>query len=276
MRIAPRFGKVRVVPGHHRTAADRRGARAPLQGVCTMLTRHHAHRLLRAAVCATVLTATCCQSTAAVTTIPTAPPTRTPTPTVVASTSTSLPPTSSTSLPPTSSTTVVATTSTTVPTDDQVKSQIAADYVAQYKRRDELVAAPTLDGLETSASDVEVPGSEGYDQLIKYVQELVAVGDRVVPNDKDPISMVTVEQVNLTGAAPYTEATVTYCRVNNTKRITPPDRSPTGQEVLVFGTGVLRAFRGSEPVKLTEKGWLPFTAKAFGTFFEGQTSCPPA
>ena len=148
--------------------------------------------------------------------------------------------------------------------------------MAQYKRRYELLAAPTLDGLETNASAIEVPGSEGYDQLIKYVQELVAVGDRVVPNDKDPISMVTVEKIDLSGAAPYTEATVTYCEVTNVKRITTPDRSPTGQEVLVYGTGKLEAFRGSEPVKLTDKGWLPFAGKVFGSTFEGQTTCPAA
>ena len=86
-----------------------------------------------------------------------------------------------------------------------------------------------------------------------------------------------VESVELVGAAPYTEALVTVCAVDNSKRITPPENSPNGQETLTLGTGELVAVRRQEPVALTSQGWLPTaaTVDAIG-IWKGSEQCGPA
>jgi len=215
-----------------------------------------------------------CRSSGAVSTIPTAPPTTTSR-TAVASTVSAVATTTPPSTTPTTvaSTTISSTTiapTTTLAVEDQLKARIAGDYVRQHFRRGELVSAPTLDGLETNAAGVTVAGSDAYNRFVAYVKELVAVGDRIVPNEPD-VNTLNVETVQVVSE---TEATVTYCQADNRKRVTPAESSPIGQEILVNGTGVLRAFRGTEPVRLTDKGWLPYADRDFGQTFEGQATCP--
>lgn len=112
-----------------------------------------------------------------------------------------------------------------------------------------------------------------YGQVIKRIKDLVAAGDRVVPNNPDR-SKVTVEKVELVGGPPFTKAIVTVCEVDDRKQVTPAENSPTGSEVEVVGTGALIASRIADPVMLTDHGWLAYSADRPATDFEGQDSCP--
>ena len=74
--------------------------------------------------------------------------------------------------------------------------------------------------------------------------------------------------------APYTDAVVTLCQVDNRKQVTAAENSPVSSQVDIEGTGILRAFRIADPVKLTDHGWLPYAGQLDGKLFEGQDSCP--
>ena len=239
-------------------------------------THDHCLRLLRAGALATLITATGCRSGSAAPTIVTAARTTPPSAVTVESTTTS----SSTSPASTSSSTAPSTvaplTTTTVLAADALKAQIATDYVKANGLEAGLKAAPTLDGLEARAVEIAPEGSDNYASLIAFVQGLVKVGDVVRANDKDPVHTVTVESVELVGSAPYTSAIATVCEVDNSVRVNTADRSPTGQDVPVFGTGKLRATRVRVSVVSTPQGWLPPGLPESGSTYEGVTSCPAA
>jgi hypothetical protein len=184
--------------------------------------------------------------------------------------------TSSTSTSTTSSTsTTVAETTTTVFDEEALKAEIAADYEENYFELRELFLRPSLDDLDARLAEVAQPGSEANRLLKARLEELIELGDALVPNDPDLFS-VTVEEVELVGAAPYTEAIVTACRVDNRKQVTLAANSPTGVEVLVFGSDSLRVGRFREPVGFTDRGWVPYTGRRDGESFEGVETCPPA
>lgn len=240
-----------------------------------MLSTSGGRRLFRAAVLATLVAAGGCRSGSAVTTIPTtpsAPPLTTSTIALV----TASPTTSSSSTSSTPPSTVVLAVTTTVVAEDALRAQIVADYVKANGLEVGLKAAPTLDGLEARAVEIAPEGSDNYASLIAFVQGLVKVGDVVRANDKDPVHTVTVESVELVGSAPYTSAIATVCEVDNSVRVNTADRSPTGQDVPVFGTGKLRATRVRVSVVSTPQGWLPPGLPESGSTYEGVTSCPAA
>jgi hypothetical protein len=135
-----------------------------------------------------------------------------------------------------------------------------------------MLANPSLDNLDARVSEVAVPESDYYATFKALIEDLVAKGDRMIANDPD-ILTVTIESVELTGEAPYAEAKVTSCQVENRKRVTPAENSPTGIETEVGDSGVVTAFHGVDPVRLTEAGWLPYLTKIDGQTFVGQDSC---
>jgi hypothetical protein len=163
--------------------------------------------------------------------------------------SNSTPGTSAASTSTTTSTTTTTVAVTTTTTLDDLKAQIAADFQRSYLRRADLVNAPTLDNLDLHVAEVAAPGSDAFATLVAYIQDLVRLGDRVVPNDPDIFS-VTVENIEFVGEPPYKQANVTSCRVSNRKRVTPAEAAPAGTETLVGDTGKLIAKRVIEPVQL--------------------------
>jgi hypothetical protein len=191
----------------------------------------------------------------------TSPPPTTETPTTVAQT-TSTPPT--TTSPP-----------TTAPVDEEaLKAEIAADYERAFNRRYQMLENPRQRNLESTAARVFADSSPAFDDFVAVIEELVATGDRWVPNDPDLLS-VTVENVELVGPLPYQRAIVTACEVTNRKQVVPAEHSPTGEEILVDGTGELLVLRLEEPVRRTANGWLRHRLVRDADRFEGVTSCPP-
>ncbi len=187
--------------------------------------------------------------------------------------STGTPGTSAASTSTTTSTTTTTVPVTTTTTLDDLKTQIAADLEKSYFRNYELVLTPSLDNLDARVAEIFVPGSDAFNRLIAYVKDLVRLGDRVVPNDPD-ILKITVENVELVGQPPYTDANVTSCKVDNRKRVTPAENSPISVEIPVGDTGKLAAYRTTEPVQLTAIGWLPTSGNLKAVQFDGQDSCP--
>jgi hypothetical protein len=179
--------------------------------------------------------------------------------------------------PPTTDAPTTVTPTTTPPVDvEALKAEIARDYERAFYRGWKMLEMPSLRNLEARVAAVRVPGSPSFDQLVARIEELVALGDRVVPNDRDLLS-VTVERVELVGRPPFRRAIVTVCEVTNRRQVTPAENSPTGNEIEVAGTGVLDVARYDEPVRLTDNGWLRYVETRRGTLFDqGETTCPPA
>ena len=73
----------------------------------------------------------------------------------------------------------------TTSAEDALEAQIAADYVASVDRYFELVNQPSLDNLAEHATLAAADGSGYYTSVVEQVQDLVEVGDRIVPNDPD-------------------------------------------------------------------------------------------
>ncbi|MET0579813.1 MAG: hypothetical protein ABW122_14240 [Ilumatobacteraceae bacterium] len=194
-------------------------------------------------------------------------------------TATAAVPTDPTTTATTSAPTTAAPTTPPPPTtspEDALKAQIAADYVSSVDRYFELVNQPSLDNLAERAKLASADGSEYYAAVVALVEELVQLGDRIVPNDPD-IRKVIVEDVELLGAAPYVDAIVAVCAVSNAKQVTPMENLPVGQEIITAGTGVLTAIRSREAVRLVAGSWLPTTATVFAEgIWEGEDTCPPA
>jgi hypothetical protein len=209
------------------------------------------------------------------------------TPTTTAPTTSSMPPPTtdvgstavSSVSPPTTevATTTDVPTTTDAPIDEEaLKAEIADDYERAFYRGWKMLEQPRLRNLQARVSHVYVPGSPAYDSYIARTRELVALGDAVVPNDPDLLS-VKVENVRLVGRPPYRRAVVTACEVTNRRQVTPPENSPTGNEIEVAGSGELVVTRFEEPVQLTENGWLTYRAHRTGIgYVNGETTCPPA
>ncbi len=192
------------------------------------------------------------------------------TPTATTPTSTSA--TTSSSTTTTSSTST--TTSTTVPVEVTVKAQIVADYTRIFYESATLLENPSLDGLDQRLATIAEVGSESFKQRRTRVEELVALGDRLVRNDPDLYS-ITVENVELVGSAPYTEAIVKSCQVDNRKQITPAENSPIGSVILVGGSDTLDVGRLTEKVRLVGDRWVEYAGRLDGVAFQGVTTCPP-
>ena len=170
-------------------------------------------------------------------------------------------------------TTVPAPTTTLSP-DDQLKAQIAADYVSAFDSRIAMLENPRLDAIDDAIAQFAVPGSENANRAKRFVEELVATGDIFVENDTQ-LTAVYVEAVTPVGTAPYSEAIVTVCEIFDHRRITPAAVSPTGKDILVGGTDGLVVFRTDEPLRLTSSGWRPYRDRRDVTSFQGVLRCPP-
>jgi hypothetical protein len=188
-----------------------------------------------------------------------------------------------TSAAPTSSATTPSTTDTpttpeptTEPVDvEALKAEIARDYERAFYRGWGMLRRPRLRNLDARAAKVLAEGSPAYESYIARTQELVVVGDAVVPNDPDLLS-ATVEKVDLVGPPPYRRAVVTVCEVTNRKQVTLAENSPSGEQIEVAGSGNLEVIRYHEPVRRTENGWLRFKTPREGIGFDrGETTCPP-
>jgi hypothetical protein len=187
--------------------------------------------------------------------------------------------TASSSSPPTTDppTTTDVPTTTDAPIDEEaLKAEIAEDYERAFYRRASMLADPSLRNLESRVATVLVEDSPAFETFVARVRELVALGDVVIPNDPNLYS-ATVESVRLVGEPPYRRAIVTVCEVDNRRQVTPPENSPTGNEIEVAGTGKLLVTRIKEPVRRTDLGWLRYRTKRNGIgFVQGETTCPPA
>jgi hypothetical protein len=157
---------------------------------------------------------------------------------------------------------------TTTLTDDELKAQIAADYMRSSELLDELASNPTLDGLDERLAQIAAPGSVAAEDLRAFIVGMVERGERVI-NGAPDYSTVEVESVEFVGATPYIEATVTYCLVTNRIRI---DSAGMPQP----GTGGLIASREFQTVQPTPNGWLPSSriTEIWGEV--GASECPPA
>jgi hypothetical protein len=177
----------------------------------------------------------------------------------------------------TTSTTTSTSTSTTLPqttttTLEDLKAQIAADYTRAYLQRYEMLVNPSLDNLDARVAEVAVAGSDYHATFKALVEDLVAKGDQMIPNDPDVLT-ITIESVELTGEAPYTEAIVTSCQVENRKRVQTADNSPIGIETEVGDSGLITANHAVDPVRLTEFGWLPYLTRITMLTYKGQDRC---
>jgi hypothetical protein len=138
-----------------------------------------------------------------------------------------------------------------------------------------MLRAPSLHNLDNRTATVFAAGSRPFDRFVRIVEDLVATGDRWVPNKPDLLS-ATVEQVELVGRPPYRRAIVTACEVTNRKRVTPAENSPSGRPIEVAGTGELLVTRFEQPVRQTVNGWLIYAQPRQATQFDqGETTCPP-
>jgi hypothetical protein len=113
---------------------------------------------------------------------------------------------------------------------------------------------------------MRAPGSESYNSVKAFIEELVATGERVVSGDPD-LSSVTVEMVELVGQPPYQEALVTACSVDNRLRVDAAG-APV-EEPLLF------AIRQQQTSQLTGNGWLPASALTGLEQGDGIAECPP-
>lgn len=204
-------------------------------------------------------------------------------------TTTTAPPTT-TSVPPpsTSAPTTVATTvaTTPAPTDpptttvpataiDDVEAQIQADLSAGRERLRALQMQPTLDGLEDALATIALPGSEYYDQQLALVRDLVRVGD-VLKYGDPPVDSLTVESLTIEEGEPL-KASVKVCDAANIGRVTPPENSPVGEEIIAIEPSLL-AIRYTMHVVRAENGWLVEVGpqRTVDAGFPGQATCDPA
>lgn len=206
-----------------------------------------------------------------------APATSTTTATTAVPTTT-VPPTTSTTPPTSASTTPPTTPAPTAPPTtslDDLKAQIAEDYESGARLLTAWLASPTTENLAERLAAIATPGSE-FEQLVRQrVEDLVFVGDVVIPNDP-PVNVVIVESVTVDSGTPTTGATLVVCEADNFKTVTPPERSPVGEEILSSG-GELTAARFEVRMTLTSGVWLrdDFPDQYLG-YYEGVDRCGPA
>jgi len=181
-------------------------------------------------------------------------------------------PTASATDPTTTASTSSTTSTTAAPTTavdlQALKAQIAEDYLRSEQAREDLNRNPTVDNLEARVATITALGSENYHALVDFVRGMVERGERAMPGEPD-YSEVLVESVELVDGTSSGQATVIACQVTN-QVIVAPDGS------IVPRTEGLIAVRVSQPVALTDRGWLPSAAGTTLQGQEGATSCPPA
>lgn len=170
-----------------------------------------------------------------------------------------------------SATTTIASAQTT--SVSSVEDEINADYQTDQSLYWTLVFAPSTENLESRVGEFSVPGQQIFAAVVKGVQDLVKVGDTYVPNSPD-LRLGIVEKIELDGAR---DATLTICSVDNSKRVTPASKSPTGSEIDEDNTGQLAATRTILRMHLASGRWLlsSYPGAALG-IWKGQDHCEPA
>ncbi|MET0459542.1 MAG: hypothetical protein ABW195_09850 [Ilumatobacteraceae bacterium] len=198
--------------------------------------------------------------------VATSPPTGPPGPTAEPSTTSTT--TTTTTLPPT-------TLPPTTTSPEQVKAEVAAAFVALDSESFALLAAPSLDGLDAKAAAIAIPGSPYFQVVVDRVTELVTNEQFAAPNQPD-LRSVTVERVELEGAAPYTNALVTVCQVTNAVTMKGPNNSlMPGTTFPVVGTGDVAAYRFTQNLRLTPEGWRhEQIADPSDPYWPGLSACP--
>lgn len=158
---------------------------------------------------------------------------------------------------------------------DDLKAVIAADVEAAALANYDFLVDPSVEALPAHLAAVAVPGSPVEASLTRFVNELVSLGDGIIPGDPD-ILKVIVEQVELVGEPPYTMALVTICEVDNRPQATLSKNTSDGRIIYVEGTGDLQALRGVQDVRLTPAGWRLYDSLPDGGFlFPGEDKCLP-
>ncbi len=123
----------------------------------------------------------------------------------------------------------------------------------------EMLETPSLRNLEARVATVLRCGFAGVRQLRRRgSQELVALGDAGRAERPGPAVRRRWRTSSWSVEPPYRRAIVTVCEVTNRRQVTPPENSPTGEEIEVAGTGKLVVTRFEEPVRLTDNGWLRY------------------
>ena len=171
----------------------------------------------------------------------------------------------------TSGVTTDASDKTTLATS--IEQTIVADYQTDQNLYWAVVFSPSTDNLEARVGEFSVPGEQIFAAVVQGVQDLVKVGDAYVPNSPD-LRHGSVERVDLDGAS---DATLTICTVDNSKRITPASNSPTSSEIDEDNTGQLAATRSILRMHLSSGRWLlaSYPGDALG-IWKGQDHCEPA
>lgn len=183
---------------------------------------------------------------------------------------------------PASSSTVAPTTTVS---EEHVKAEIEADYLEITDHGWELAANPRKKNLEKRVAQVAVTGSPYYETTITRIRELVDRGEYMYL-DEPPINKATVQDIELIGEPPYTEAIVIACHVSNANLVTDPipaDEFPGGTypdglepDVAYVGepSGV-RAILYERPLRLTNDGWRRYQEATHEPIaeYEGQESC---
>jgi hypothetical protein len=179
------------------------------------------------------------------TTPATAPPSATPLPTGT-SPPTSDPPT--TTEPPT---TVAPTTTISQEAEEaRIKRQVARAYVAAFDHQVRLVTDPPRASINRRVAQHTVRGSPANRELVDFLRDLVAAGDRIVVEDQSQ-NRTIVETVSLDGS-PARSATVTHCTVLSQERVHP---RPDGTSPIVGQPAGLRSFRAEAVLHWTPGGW---------------------
>lgn len=184
---------------------------------------------------------------------------------------------------PTAAPTTEADEATTVPstdpappttTEEDLAAVIAAEFEAALRANYEGLVDPSPEALPDLLSAVVVPGSPAEAALTGFVNELVRLGDGIVPGDPD-VLVITVEAIELNGSAPHQTALATVCLVENRRQVTLAKNAPGGVEIELRGSGDLQAVRQVYDVRLGPSGWrLWQTLSGEGTAWVGSDSCP--
>lgn len=154
-----------------------------------------------------------------------------------------------------------------------IEEAVSADYQTDQTLYWAVVFSPSTNDLEARVAEFSVPGEQIFEAVVRGVQDLVRVGDVYAPNTPD-IRRDSIEDVHIEGA---NSATVTVCAVDNSLRITPASKSPTGSVIVEDNTGQIVATRLLVTMKLSAGRWRQATypGDALG-IWKGQDHCEPA
>ena len=240
-----------------------------------MTTRARTTRPGISAAIVALATVACSNDEGAIPTIP-YPPTSAPATDVTADAGTAPTPESkltSTATDATGSTQPTTSTSTTLAPDDQLaqlRRQVERDFLRSEELISEIAQNPRrVKKLERRLSEALVPGSPRYEELMRHFRGMVTTNQRVVLGDP-PIRESTVERIELVGDAPYTEAMVTSCEVDNANVVAVGRSADT---ILVHEPQDVRAYRAVRRMELTDGVWKQYGGYKVVEYWQEATQC---